>query len=117
MFMLKEAGVSFERCDDFIVIDNSFSLTFQPSIPIPRGYEVYWSFRPDRRAAVDLTIGVPLSCPDQCEIMGYLMFPRILFQRKLRIGSCGAVDPSLWAYPLVALIQQLRRHGRESSLP
>lgn len=106
--MLKTEGIALECVEDFFVVDGYFSLTIQPSVPVPRGYEVYWSFQPDQRGAVDLTIGVPLSCPDKCEIIGYLAFPRMLFRNKVRIVTGGFIDPSLWAYHLVSLIKQLR---------
>jgi len=106
--MLQQNGIPLERCDDFIVIDNYFSLVLQPALPIPVGYEVYWIFHPDQRMSVDITIGIPLSCPLRCDILGYLAFPKLLFRKRIRVHSNGTNDPSLWACPLVALIQQLR---------
>jgi DNA invertase Pin-like site-specific DNA recombinase len=106
--MLKDEDIIFEHCDDFLVIDNYFSLTIQPTVPIPHGYDAYWLFHPDQRRDVDLTIGVPLSSPERCDILGYLAFPRMLFRNKVRIATNRCSEPSLWAHPLITLIQQLR---------
>jgi hypothetical protein len=106
--MLGAEGVALERVEDFFVVDGYFSLVIQPSVPIPHGTEAWWSFQPDQRSAVDLTIGVPLSCPDKGEILGYLAFPRMLFKDRIRITTGNIGAPGLWAYNPVSLIKQLR---------
>src|SRR5260221_217712 len=46
---LKNEDFIIERIDDLLVIDNYFSLTIQPTVPIPQGYEASWLFHPDDR--------------------------------------------------------------------
>jgi len=95
--------------DDFVVIDNYFSIAIQPAVPIAHGYEASWTFHPDQRLQVDLTIGVPLSCPVRCDVLGFLAFPRLMFKQKVRIHSTAGDTAELYAYPLLTLINELRR--------
>jgi DNA invertase Pin-like site-specific DNA recombinase len=67
---------------DYLVLNDCFSLIIQPSIPVPYGYQIYWAFRPDPRVEVDLTLGVPLSNNREYDILGYLVFPRILVSSR-----------------------------------
>jgi len=106
---IRQAAGGFEQFDDFIVIDDYFSLTIQPAVPIPRGYEACWIFRPDVRREVDLTIGVPLSCPRDLDVLGYLVFPRMLCDRKVRIHTATSTTAALHSYSLLELIEELRR--------
>jgi hypothetical protein len=46
--------------EDFLVINQGFTVLIQPSVPVPEGYGAFWYFRPDRRPVVDITLGVPL---------------------------------------------------------
>ena len=106
--LLKTGGFKCERSEDFLLIEGKFSIVLQPSVPFEKGYEVYWVFYPDQRPEIDLTIGIPLSCPEAGEILGYLAFPRILCKQKIRIRSNGSsTETALYAYPLLSLIQQL----------
>lgn len=105
---IRQSGAEVQLFEDFIVIDNLFSLSIQPVVPIPRGYEVYWPFYPDQRPVVDITVGVPLSCSQQFEVLGYLVFPRLMFSRPVRINSSAEVAVSLYAHPLMPLIQEMR---------
>ncbi len=106
---MRQAAIEFEQYDDFIVISNYFSISIQPAVPIPRGYEAYWVFRPDSRKEVDLTVGVPLSCPRDLNVLGYFVFPRLLFHRKIRIHTSNSVPAALYSCSLLELIEQLRK--------
>lgn len=84
-----------EQFEDYLVLDDSISVLVQPSVPVPYGYGVYWSFRPDPRIEIDITLGVPLSNSEQCNILGYLAFPRLLVEsRNIKVfgSSDGKVD-------------------------
>lgn len=73
---------------DFIVINDYASMHIQPCVPFPCGYEAYWSFRPDTREKVDLTLGVPLSDNGEFNVLGYAVFPRMMtFRREVSIRS------------------------------
>ena len=106
---LRAEKVALEPFEDFLIIDNYFSIYIQPTVPIPHGYEAHWIFHPDHRGEVDLTIGVPLSFPEKCDVLGYLALPRMLFGQKFRIHSLRSGEAALYAYPLMTLIKQLRR--------
>jgi hypothetical protein len=105
---LKNEGIEVEHFDDFLVVDNYFSVSIQPTVPIPHGYEAYWVFHPDARTEVDLTIGALLSCSERGEILGYLAFPRMMCRTKVRVKTTGCLIPTLWVCSLVALLKQLR---------
>ena len=77
-----------DRRDDFIVINEYASMHIQPSVPFPCGYEACWSFRPDKREKVDLTLGVPLSNNGEFQVLGYAVFPRLMtFTPEVNIRS------------------------------
>lgn len=105
---LKTSDREIVQHENYIVIDNLFSLQIQPTVPIAQGYEAVWIFHPDQRAEVDLTIGVPLSCPSQFEVLGFLAFPRMLCQQKVGIHTSSQDKVDLYAYPLQTLIDHLR---------
>ncbi len=69
-----------EDYDDFLVLDRKLTVLIQPSVPVPNGYGQYWVFRPDRRPAVDITLGVPLAGVEDGRILGYFPFPRLLLK-------------------------------------
>lgn len=106
---LEEGAAAVEAVDDFLVIDNLFSVSIQPIVPLPQGCDACWIFHPDQRADVDLTIGVPLSCPRDFEVLGYLAFPRLLFRDKVRINSSDDGRLDLYGFPLIPFIEELRR--------
>ena len=107
---LRQAAIGFEQFSDFIVIEDYFSLIIQPSVPMPRGYEACWVFHPDQRVEVDITIGVPLSCPKDLDVLGYLVFPRLLSHRSVRIHSSACMgDSNLHACSFLDFIKELRR--------
>jgi DNA invertase Pin-like site-specific DNA recombinase len=63
---------------DFLVLDQKLAVSIQPAVPIPHGYTSYWPIRPDSRQVIDITLGVLLSDPGECEILGYVALPRLL---------------------------------------
>jgi len=63
---------------DFLVLDRKLTLSVQPVVPTPHGYEAYWPIRRDSRAVVDVTLGVLLAEPVRLEILGYVFLPRWL---------------------------------------
>lgn len=92
---LSSKAIRIEQFEDYLVLDDSISVLVQPSVPVPYGYGVYWSFRPDPRIEIDITLGVPLSNSEQYNILGYLAFPRLLVEsRNIKVfgSSDGKVD-------------------------
>jgi DNA invertase Pin-like site-specific DNA recombinase len=95
-------------CEDFFVLRNYVSVRIQPVVPYPHGYEVAWSFMPDPRPKVDITIGVPLGNGGNFEVLGYLFFPRVLLGgREIRIVSTVPEKLDLHAYTIPQALQNL----------
>ena len=67
-----------DEYEDFLVVNQTFTVLIQPAVPRPNGYEWCWEFCPDHRPAVDLTLGVPLADGGAGEILGYLVLPRLM---------------------------------------
>ncbi len=88
---LTSLGLLLEEWDDFIVLNNSLTVSIQPSVPIPNGCRTYWSFEIDRRIEVDITLGVPLSNGDNFDILGFLALPRLIVRSKF-VRLYGASD-------------------------
>ena len=109
MEMMLQGKAAIAQVDDFLVIDNLFSVSIQPIVPLAEGYEACWIFHPDQRTDVDLTIGVPLSCTREFEVLGFLAFPRLFFNDKVRIRSGGDELLDLYGFPLLPMIEELRR--------
>lgn len=86
-----------EQFEDYFVLNDNLSVLVQPSVPVPYGYGVYWSFRPDPRVEIDITLGVPLSNSGQYDILGYLAFPRLLVKSH-NIKVFGSSDGKLDLY-------------------
>ncbi|MBN1360328.1 MAG: recombinase family protein [Sedimentisphaerales bacterium] len=94
--------------DDFIVINQEFTVLIQPSVPMPDGYGAFWSFRPDQRSVVDITLGVPLSNGGEYEILGYLALPRLMVpQRWVRLSASSNARIELQGYNGLDLIRDL----------
>jgi DNA invertase Pin-like site-specific DNA recombinase len=88
---LREMADEVEEYDDYLVLNGSFSVKIQPSVPVPWGYQEYWAFCPDPRVEVDVTLGVPLSNSGKYEILGFLLFPRVLVRsQSIRVFSSSA---------------------------
>jgi DNA invertase Pin-like site-specific DNA recombinase len=97
-----------EKYEDYVVIDDSFSILVQPSVPIPYGYGTYWSFLPDLRLEIDVTLGVPLSNSDEYNILGYMAFPRIMMRgSNIRIFSSSNAQIELFGYHDLELIENI----------
>lgn len=97
-----------ERFEDYFVLNDRLSVLVQPSVPVPYGYGVYWSFRPDPRNEIDITLGVPLSNSGRYDILGYLAFPRLLVKShniKIFGGSDSQLD--LHGYNNLDLIESV----------
>jgi DNA invertase Pin-like site-specific DNA recombinase len=97
-----------ETFDDYFVLNDSFSLVIQPSVPVPFGYGAYWSFRPDQRVEVDITLGVPLSDNGHYDILGYLAFPRMLaMPHNIRLFSTSDGTLDMYGYDTLKMISSI----------
>ncbi len=93
---------------DFLVLQNYVSVHIQPVVQFPQGYEAAWSFFPDPRPEIDITIGVPLSNGGQYHVLGFLFFPRIMHAgRRVNIATTTLDKLDLHAYTLPQALQTL----------
>jgi len=107
---LRDQVDQIERYDDFLVINRSFTVLVQPSVPIPYGYHQYWYFRPDLRSTIDITLGVPVSGADEARILGYLALPRLLVEdRGIRLFGSSETRLSMYGHAGLEIITQLAR--------
>jgi DNA invertase Pin-like site-specific DNA recombinase len=94
--------------NDFLVINNSFTVLVQPSVPVPCGYYAYWAFQPDKRPVVDITLGVPVSNSGKYEILGYIAMPRLMVrQRSIRIFSTSDTKLEMYGHNGLDMIKGL----------
>jgi len=108
MDFLKLGPNKIEEFEDYVVIDDSFSVLIQPSVPVPYGYGTYWSFLPDPRLEIDVTLGVPLSNSHEYTILGYMAFPRILtLGHNIRVFDTSESLISLFGYQDLELIHNI----------
>ena len=97
-----------EEYEDFLVINQSFTVLIQPSVPVPCGYDSYWEFYPDRRPSVDVTLGVPLAGENGHGILGYLALPRLMvFQNCVRLPCGSAPWVELFGHSGLEFIKEL----------
>ena len=97
-----------DEYEDFIVINQNFTVLIQPAVPIPDGYGAFWAFRPDHRPAIDITLGVPLSNGGTHEILGYLALPRLMVpQRWVRLSGGSDARIELQGHNGLDLIREL----------
>jgi DNA invertase Pin-like site-specific DNA recombinase len=97
-----------EEVGDLVVLDDSFSLLIQPSVPVAYGYGEYWAFLPDPREEVDITLGVPLSNSGRYEILGYMLFPKLLVgNRGVKLFSSSDVRIELHGYGSLEMVGAL----------
>ncbi len=97
-----------EEHEDFIVINRDFTVLVQPSVPVPNGYGAFWTFRPDQRPTVDITLGVPLSNGGQHEILGYLALPRLLVHHPwIRLSANSDAQIEMHGHSGLDLIREL----------
>lgn len=99
-----------ESYEDFLVVNRSFTVLIQPSVPVPYGYSQYWYFRPDARGVIDITLGVPVSGPKGPEILGYLALPRLLVRsRGIRLFGSSQTPLDMYGHQGLDVITQLAR--------
>lgn len=105
---IRQEAQHVDEHEDFLVINRDFTVLIQPSMPIPNGYGAFWSFRPDRRPVVDITLGVPLSNDGEHEILGYLALPRLLVpQPRVRLSAASDARIEMHGYNGLDLIRDL----------
>ena len=103
-----QTAQSVETYEDFIVVNQQFTVLVQPSMPVAAGYSMFWAFRPDHRPVIDITLGVPLSHSDEPEILGYLALPRLMVSDSwVRLSGSGEGLVALHGYNGLDLIQEL----------
>jgi len=107
--MLKKGELEIADYNGILVVENLFTLHIEPAVAIPSGYETYWTFNPHLRGDIDLVMGVPLASPKEFDVLGYLFFPRFMFNRRVRIRSTMDYELSLYAHQPMELIKNLRR--------
>jgi DNA invertase Pin-like site-specific DNA recombinase len=106
--MLRAKATSVERFGDYYVLNDILSVLVQPSLPVPFGYQAFWAFRPDPRIDVDITLGVPLGGGKGNQILGFLVFPRLLVPpRSIRLFSSSEGKLDLHGYADLGLIEAL----------
>lgn len=97
-----------EEYGDFIVLRNYVSVRIQPVVPYPHGYDEEWTFMPDVRPEIDITIGVPLSNGGKYDVLGYLFFPRLMLGgRRVRFSNTTAEKLDLHSYTLSHALETL----------
>ena len=108
--MLRRQVEQIERYEDFLVINQRFTVLIQPSVPMSHGYKRYWYFRPDVRSTIDITLGVPVSGPEGPQILGYLILPRLLVQdRGIRLFGSSEIRLGMYGHTGLEIITQLAR--------
>jgi len=105
---LSSIAKQIEQFEDYFVLNDSLSVLVQPSVPVPCGYGVYWSFRPDPRVEIDITLGVPLSNRGKYDILGYLLFPRLLSEsRNIKVFGSSNGNLDLYGYSNLDIINRV----------
>jgi hypothetical protein len=108
LLKITERAKLVEQYDNFVVINHSFTLRIQPSMPLQRGYSQYWFFRPDLRTTIDITLGVPISPEPPHEILGYFIFPRVLMaNRGIRLFASSECYLEAFGSQDLAFMEQL----------
>jgi DNA invertase Pin-like site-specific DNA recombinase len=101
-------GGKVEAHQDFLVINDRFTVLIQPAVPALGYGTPSWLFRPDHRPAVDLTLGVPLADEHGSEILGYLAMPRLLMPTGwLRLSSANTGLITLHGYQGLHFLKEL----------
>jgi DNA invertase Pin-like site-specific DNA recombinase len=106
--LIRKQVYSLDDHEDFVVIDDYASIHIQPAVPFPYGYEAYWSFRPDMRVQVDMTLGIPLTNSGKYEVLGYVIFPRMLsFKPEVNIQSTAIHRWDIHAFSLSEVVNKI----------
>ncbi|MHC4211971.1 MAG: recombinase family protein [Planctomycetota bacterium] len=105
---LSSKAKQIEQFEDYFVLNDRLSVLVQPSVPVPYGYGVYWSFRPDPRTEIDITLGVPLSNSGRYGILGYFVFPRLLVEsRSIKVFGSSDSQLDLYGYNNLDIIESV----------
>jgi hypothetical protein len=92
---------------DFLVLDKRLTVSIQPAVPVPHGYESYWPLQRDSRSVIDMTLGVLLSDPAEFKILGFIALPRFgLDLRPMRFTS-SSMRTELFGREDLTFLQQL----------
>ena len=106
--LFKQLAGDAAECGDFLVLRNYVSVFIQPVVSYAHGYEDVWTFLPDVRPEVDITVGVPLSNHGEYSVLGYLFFPRLMLGgRRVNIAATTADKLDLHAYSLSQALEKL----------
>jgi DNA invertase Pin-like site-specific DNA recombinase len=92
---------------DFLVLDQKLTVSIQPAVPIPHGYEQYWPLRRDTRPVIDMTLGVLLSEPADFKILGFIALPRFGLDARLLRFTSSSTRTELFGRADLKFIQQL----------
>ncbi|GAB4154203.1 MAG: hypothetical protein Tsb009_30780 [Planctomycetaceae bacterium] len=92
---------------DFFVLNQRISLAIEPVVPVSHGYGYYWPCRRDQRSVIDITLGVLLSEPGDCEILGYLALPRWMIGSKTFRFSPSSTRLDLFGRTDLDFLEQL----------
>ncbi|KAA1258201.1 Recombinase [Rubripirellula obstinata] len=92
---------------DFLVLDQKLTVSIQPAVPIPHGYESYWPIRRDPRPVIDMTLGVLLSEPADFNILGFIALPRFGSDSKPIRFTSSSVRTELFGRTDLQFLQQL----------
>ena len=85
--------------EDFLVINQMFTVKIEPILPFPFGYGYQWYFRIDKRHNIDITLGIPLRDYKSSQILGYFPFPRVLTDESLVcIADSSSFKIGLYGY-------------------
>ncbi len=92
---------------DFLVLDKKLTVSIQPAVPMPHGYESYWPLRRDTRPVIDITLGVLLSEPAEFDIIGFIALPRIGLDSKPMRFTSTSTRTELFGRTDLQFLQQL----------
>ncbi|MGL6195649.1 MAG: recombinase family protein [Thermoguttaceae bacterium] len=110
--MIHNNAAAIEQYDNFLVIDERFTVKLEPAIAVNCGYKRRWNFRMDKRPSVDITLGIPLSDHPEPEILGYFPLPRVIVPNDWFCLSDGAYDKiEMWGYTGLNFINELLQTG------
>lgn len=92
---------------DFLVLDQKLTVSIQPAVPVPHGYESYWPLRRDTRPVIDMTLGVLLSEPADFNILGFIALPRFGSDSKPLRFTSSSTRTELFRRADLTFLQQL----------
>ncbi|MCO8122606.1 recombinase family protein [Stieleria sp. TO1_6] len=92
---------------DFLVLDQKLTVSIQPAVPVPHGYESYWPIRRDPRPVIDMTLGVLLSEPADFNILGFIALPRFGSDSKPMRFTSSSIRTELFGRTDLQFLQQL----------